>query len=243
MEPFRDLYEALVICSFLYYLVALLGGEEEMIATLERKQYYQRHQQNQQYEPLHHLDQEQQTTGHNSNSTTTLPMRKYLICQESETTTADEFVLQCKQGVLFFVTIKAIAAFLMALLKPLGLYGDETDGTHILDPTRAFLYTSTLLNVSMSYALYCLIKLFYAVKEELREPINWRPVRFILWYPCAVVWDGYIEVCHHSSSHKFCFAHIKITPYEPKDWEVFVYKRYAEYCKQVFQHIYVYTLI
>lgn len=32
------------------------------------------------------------------------------------------------------------------------------------------------MNTSVMYALYCLVKLFHAVKSDLRSPINWHPV-------------------------------------------------------------------
>ena len=34
---FRELYEAFVLSSFVYYIIALLGGEDELVTKLRRK--------------------------------------------------------------------------------------------------------------------------------------------------------------------------------------------------------------
>ena len=34
---FRDLYEAFVLSSFVYYIIELLGGEDELVLKLRRK--------------------------------------------------------------------------------------------------------------------------------------------------------------------------------------------------------------
>ena len=161
-EPVRDLYEAFVISSFLYYLVALLGGEEELVRTLQTKDVKYGKQ--------------------------IFPFS--LIANDWRM--GREFMLQCKYGVLLFVVIKVCASILMLVLEPLGLYGGS--GQNAFNPKRGYVYIAAVLNFSMSWALYLLVKFFYATKEELRHPKNWHPVGKFLCIKGVVFftfWQGF----------------------------------------------------
>lgn len=138
----RDLYEAFVIQSFVYYLIELLGGEDRMAELLSRKDA--------------HLG------GHGK------IMSKFLVRWEM----GKDFLHKIKHGVLQYVALKTVLTLLTTfVLLPSGLYGEGT-----FSWSSAYLYITIILNISVMYALYCLVKLFHAVKSDLRSPINWHPV-------------------------------------------------------------------
>ena len=140
-EPLRDLYEAYVISSFVYYMIALLGGEDALSVTLERKA---------------------PSLGEHP-----WPLRLVL----SRWTMGEEFMVQCKTGTLQFIVVKSITTVIYVVLTPLGLYSEG-----LFNIRSAFTYVSLILSASMGWAMYCLVKLFVATKEELRSPKDWRPV-------------------------------------------------------------------
>merc|ERR1712070_1220839 len=80
-------------------------------------------------------------------------------------------MLQCKHGVLQYVVTKTIATILTLMFEWVGIYGEGQFSVGVAYPYMAFF-----LNISVMYALYCLVKLFYAINEELCSPINWKPL-------------------------------------------------------------------
>mmetsp|Transcript_5141 Transcript_5141/g.8890 ORF Transcript_5141/g.8890 Transcript_5141/m.8890 type:complete len:461 (-) Transcript_5141:28-1410(-) len=102
----------------------------------------------------------------------------------------EEFMLQCKFGALQFVVVKTATTVMYVLLRPLGLYSEG-----VFDLKSGFTYVTLLLNASMGWAMYCLVKLFFATKEELRSPKNWRPVGKFLCIKGVVFftfWQGFV---------------------------------------------------
>jgi len=144
IDTLRDLYEAFVIQSFVYYLIELLGGEDRMAELLGRK--------------------EASLGGHGWFMSKVFGMQRWRM--------GKEFLLKVKHGVLQYVVVKTILTLLTTFLfLPSGLYGEGTFSIHY-----AYVYISFILNISVLYALYCLVKLFHAAKSDLRSPINWHPV-------------------------------------------------------------------
>lgn len=138
----RDLYEAYVIQSFVYYLIELLGGEDRMATLLSQK--------------------DPRLGGHGKVLSHVLPQWEMGM----------EFLLKIKYGVLQYVVVKTFMTLITTfVLLPSGLYGEGSFG---LD--SAYIYTTVILNISVMHALYCLVKLFHAIKSDLRHPINWHPV-------------------------------------------------------------------
>lgn len=91
IDTLRDLYEAYVIQSFLYFLMELLGGEDALTLLLQEKDaHYGRH---------------------------ILPV-KFLI---KDWEMGFEFMMQCKWGVLQYVLVKSIGSILTAVLEPIGV--------------------------------------------------------------------------------------------------------------------------
>jgi len=161
IDAIRDLYEAYVIASFLYYLIELLGGQDTLVRTLQRKDA--------------------------SLGRHTFPISLFVQPWDMGV----EFLLQCKHGVLQYVVIKTMATLLTFLLEFVGLYGEG-----IFDWRMAYPYLAFTLNISVMYALYCLVKFFHAVNYELCHPINWHPlgkflcvkgVVFFTWWQSVVI--------------------------------------------------------
>mmetsp|Transcript_46393 Transcript_46393/g.68503 ORF Transcript_46393/g.68503 Transcript_46393/m.68503 type:complete len:451 (+) Transcript_46393:292-1644(+) len=141
IDTLRDLYEAFVIQSFLYFLVEILGGENCLAVTLRDKD---------------------ESHGEHPK----------LIGYFVDTwQMGREFMLQCKHGVLQYVVIKTLATILGAILEYAGMYGEG-----VFDLTKGYVYLAFITNFSQMWALYVLVKLFYATKEDLMSPVNWHPV-------------------------------------------------------------------
>eukprot|EP00980_Cylindrotheca_fusiformis_P016705 scaffold5024_cov136-Cylindrotheca_fusiformis.AAC.34 len=148
IDAVRDLYEAFVIASFVYYLIELLGGQDELVRTLRLK-----------------ARNDPATAAH-------LGDHGYFLNHVLEPWELGvEFMLQCKHGVLQYVVAKTVATVLTFVCQWLDIYGEGEFRWNVTYPYLAFL-----LNISVMYALYCLVKLFYAVKDDLRYPIDWHPL-------------------------------------------------------------------
>jgi len=148
IDTLRDLYEAFVIASFVYYLIELLGGQDGLVRILRAKARNDPH-------AAEHLGAH------------TFPLNFALEPWDLGV----EFMLQCKHGVLQYVVVKAIASVLTFAFQSMGVYGEGQFKWNVAYPYLAFF-----LNISVMYALYCLVKLFHAVNDELRDPINWHPL-------------------------------------------------------------------
>ena len=167
IDTIRDLYEAYVIASFLYYLIELLGGQDALVRMFRAKARADP-------EAARHL-------GHHA-----FPLN--FVLQPWEL--GIEFMLQCKHGVLQYVVVKAIATVLTFGFQSLGWYGE---GEFRWD--KAYPYLAFFLNMSVMHALYCLVKLFHAVNDELRHPIDWHPLGKFLCVKGVVFftwWQGVI---------------------------------------------------
>lgn len=118
IDAIRDLYEAFVIASFLYYLIELLGGQEALVRTLESKRETQPHLGKQQW-PLSYILHDWQ-----------LGM---------------EFMLQCKHGVLQYVVVKTVATVLTYMFELLGCYGEGEFQWNRAYPYLAFILNCSVM--------------------------------------------------------------------------------------------------
>lgn len=122
IRAFRELYEAFVLSSFVYYIIELLGGEEELALKLRTKDAkYGRHG---------------------------IFGRIFKEWQMGR-----PFMMNCKYGVLQYVLVKIIATIVVIVLQSLGKYNP---GDWSWD--SAYLYLAIIMNFSIGYALYCLVK-------------------------------------------------------------------------------------
>jgi hypothetical protein len=131
-----------------YYLIALLGGEESMVRILRYK-----------------VREDPTLARHLGNH----PFPLSLVIDRWEL--GIEFMLQCKHGVLQYVVVKTIATILTYICQSVGVYGEGQFSWKVAYPYLAFF-----MNISVMYALYCLVKLFHAIHDELRNPIDWHPL-------------------------------------------------------------------
>ena len=165
IDSIRDLYEAYVIASFVYYLIELLGGQDALVRILERKRTTNPH------------------LGEHS-----FPLS--LVLQPWEL--GMEFMLQCKHGVLQYVVVKTIATVFTFFFQSIGMLGEGQFNWRM-----AYPYMILFMNTSVMYALYCLVKIFHAINDELCSPVNWRPlgkflcikgVVFFTWWQGVVIY-------------------------------------------------------
>jgi hypothetical protein len=101
-----------------------------------------------------------------------------------------EFTLQCKHGVLQYVVFKSISTFLTFICESAGVYGEGK-----FEWLVAYPYLCFLQNLSVMYALYCLVMLYHAVEADLRHPTNWRPLGKFLCVKAIVFfcwWQGVV---------------------------------------------------
>lgn len=162
IDTVRDLYEAYVIASFVYYLIELLGGQDSLVQILLQK------------------------TDPNLGKH---PWPLSLILQPWEL--GVEFMLQCKHGALQYVVFKILSTTLTYAFETVGMYGEGHFSWKVAYPYIAFFQ-----NLSVMYALYSLVMLYSAVKEELQSPVNWRPlgkflcikgVVFFTWWQSVII--------------------------------------------------------
>lgn len=99
-----------------------------------------------------------------------------------------EFMLQCKHGVLQYVVFKTIATVITFLCEFAGVYGEGRFSWFYAYPYLCFFQ-----NVSVMYALYCLVIFFHAVSDELRHPVDWHPLGKFLCIKGVVFFTWYVR--------------------------------------------------
>ena len=160
MSTIRDFYEAFVITSFVYYLMELLGGQESLIQILQNK------------DPRYG----------NHKFPISLVLQPWVV--------GEEFLLQCKHGVLQYVVFKTTSTILIFICEYRGVYGEGH-----FEWYYAYPYLCFFQNISVMYALYCLVIFFHACNEELHSPVNWHPLGKFLCIKGVVFftwWQGVI---------------------------------------------------
>ena len=148
--------------SFLYYIFELMGGEEQLALKLRTKDAkYGRHG----------------------------LISRFFI--KGDWQMGRPFMMNCKFGVLQYVLVKIIATIVVVVLQSLGKYHPEDWSWDspaiymvILINVRwvplSFLNLSSwhsshyfIADFSIAHAMYCLVKLYYATKDDLKE---WNPL-------------------------------------------------------------------
>ncbi|TXG61679.1 hypothetical protein EZV62_013042 [Acer yangbiense] len=164
----RNCYEAFALYSFGSYLVACLGGERRVKEILENKS------RNQLGEPLlEGADQENQREQ-------ARPFSKFFF--QPRVLGKDLLSIE-KFGLVQYMILKTLCAFLAFLLELFGVYGDGEFKWYYGYP-----YLTVVLNFSQMWALYCLVK-FYNVTHERLEPIkplakfiSFKAIVFATWW-------------------------------------------------------------
>ncbi|EXC35621.1 hypothetical protein L484_000780 [Morus notabilis] len=163
----RNCYEAFALYSFGSYLVACLGGESSVIELLENQSKKQLSK------PL--LEEEGENRIEQHKSLWNLFFRPYVIGKDLMTIE--------KFGLVQYMILKTLCAFLAFLLEIFGVYGDGEFKWYYGYP-----YMAVVLNFSQMWALYCLVQFYNVTHERLQciKPlakfISFKAIVFATWW-------------------------------------------------------------
>ncbi|OAY67456.1 protein LAZ1 isoform X1 [Ananas comosus] len=167
IEILRDCYEAFAMYCFGRYLVACLGGEERTVEFLEREggsSFDTR--------LLEHAS-EKGVIKH------PFPMN-YIL---KPWRLGEWFYLVIKFGIVQYMIIKTVTAILAVILEAFGVYREGEFKWNCGYP-----YMAVVLNFSQSWALYCLVQFYAAIKDELAhiKPLAkflvFKSIVFLTWW-------------------------------------------------------------
>ncbi|XP_059433239.1 protein LAZ1 homolog 2 isoform X1 [Corylus avellana] len=163
----RNCYEAFALYSFGSYLVACLGGERRVIELLENKSRKQLGK------PLLEGADENHSVEQRS-------FRNFFF---RPCTLGKELLVIEKFGLVQYMILKMVCAFLAFLLELFGVYGDGEFKWYYGYP-----YIAVVLNFSQMWALYCLVKFYNVTHERLQsiKPlakfISFKAIVFATWW-------------------------------------------------------------
>ncbi|KAK2449821.1 hypothetical protein P8452_13540 [Trifolium repens] len=164
----RNYYEAFALYSFGRYLIACLGGEGKVLELLEDES-----EENIKKPLLHDSDE-------NNNGTEQRSFCNFFWrpCRLGKDLLAIE-----KFGLVQYMILKTVCAFLAMILELFGVYGDGEFKWYYGYP-----YMAVVLNFSQMWALYCLVQ-FYNVTHERLQPIkplakfiSFKAIVFATWW-------------------------------------------------------------
>ncbi|XP_072971409.1 protein LAZ1 homolog 2 [Typha angustifolia] len=165
----RNCYEAFALYAFERYLVACLGGEGRVVELLENatdKQFNER------------LLEDENKGGRPQTSSFC-----DFFCHP--TLLGKDLYTIVKFGIVQYMILKTLCAFLALLLELFGVYGDGEFKWYYGYP-----YIAVVMNFSQTWALYCLVR-FYNVTHDRLEPI--RPLAKFISFKAIVFatwWQG-----------------------------------------------------
>ncbi|XP_020246729.1 protein LAZ1 homolog 1 [Asparagus officinalis] len=171
-EIMRDCYEAFALYCFERYLIACLGGEENTIRVMEKQVEITSSM------PLLELPYEDGIVRH------PFPLN----CLLRHWYLGSDFYQAVKIGIVQYMIVKTICAFLAIILELFGVYGEGR-----FQWTCGYPYLAVVLNFSQTWALYCLIQ-FYTVTKEKLDPIKplakfltFKSIVFLTWWQGVIV--------------------------------------------------------
>ncbi|XP_010666844.2 protein LAZ1 homolog 2 isoform X1 [Beta vulgaris subsp. vulgaris] len=163
----RNCYEAYALYAFGSYLIACLGGEERVLELLEDKST------NVLNKPL----LEGRDTEPESHPKS---FRDFFL---DPCALGEQLFSIIKFGLVQYMILKTVCAFLAFVLEIFGVYGDGQFKWHYGYP-----YITIVLNFSQMWALYCLVQ-FYNVTHERLKPIkplakfiSFKAIVFATWW-------------------------------------------------------------
>ncbi|XP_062010911.1 protein LAZ1 homolog 2 [Rosa rugosa] len=165
----RSCYEAFALYSFGSYLVACLGGERRVVELLENQSGKLLNK------ALVEGEDENCRKPHWS-------LRNFF---RRPTIIGKNLLTIVKFGLVQYMILKTVCAFLALVLEIFGVYGDGEFKFHYGYP-----YITIVLNFSQMWALYCLVQ-FYNVTHERLQPI--RPLAKFISFKAIVFatwWQG-----------------------------------------------------
>ncbi|PKA47817.1 hypothetical protein AXF42_Ash020220 [Apostasia shenzhenica] len=215
----RDSYESFAMYCFGRYLVACLGGEERTIEFMKKQGSSGSN------EPLlQHLSEKGVIKHH-------FPVNYFLRPWRM----GEWFYQLIKIGIVQYMIIKTVTAILAVFLEVFDAYCDGEFKWNCGYP-----YMAVVLNFSQSWALYCLVQFYAAIKDEL-EHINplakfltfksivfltwWQGVAIALLYSLGLVKSPIVQALQFKSSIQdfiICiemgiasFVHLYVFPAKP----------------------------
>ena len=94
---------------------------------------------------------------------------------------AQQLLRSCRLGIVQYVIIKNITAIAACILESYGAYDEGSFAF-----TSGYLYLSAANNYSQTWALYCLVKFYVALKEEMHSQVGKfvavKCVVFVTWW-------------------------------------------------------------
>lgn len=165
----RNCYEAFALYCFGSYLAACLGGEERVADILD--------------EGSQKMLQEQLVRGDEEKGLSHQSSFHNFFCEPS--VLGKDLYVIVKFGLVQYMILKTLCAFLALLLEIFGVYGDGEFKWYYGYP-----YIAVVINFSQMWALYCLVQ-FYNVTHHRLAPI--RPLAKFISFKAIVFatwWQG-----------------------------------------------------
>ncbi|WCJ42820.1 hypothetical protein M5689_023604 [Euphorbia peplus] len=163
----RNCYEAFALYAFGSYLVACLGGETRVIQLLENE--------SERRLDLPLIEGKNENQGVSRGSFINFFCRPNIMGR-------DVFTIE-KFGLVQYMILKTLCAFLALILELFGVYGDGEFKWNC-----GYSYIAIVLNFSQMWALYCLVQ-FYNVLHERLKPIkplakfiSFKAIVFATWW-------------------------------------------------------------
>nr|XP_027188805.1 protein LAZ1 homolog 2 isoform X2 [Cicer arietinum] len=160
----RNYYEAFALYSFGRYLIACLGGERRVVELLED-------------ESEEHL---KKPLLHSSDENNGMEHRSFCNFFWHPCKLGKDLLSIEKFGLVQYMILKTVCAFLAIILEHFGVYGDGE--------FKWYPYIAVVLNFSQMWALYCLVQ-FYKVTHERLQPIkplakfiSFKAIVFATWW-------------------------------------------------------------
>uniref|UniRef100_A0A0E0NWC9 Protein LAZ1 homolog 2 n=2 Tax=Oryza TaxID=4527 RepID=A0A0E0NWC9_ORYRU len=173
----RNCYEAFALYAFGRYLVACLGGERQVFRLLENKK-------------------REELTEQLLESQDKAPVRnrsRVHIFFWDPNALGERLYTIIKFGLVQYMILKSLCAFLSSILELFGKYGDGEFKWYYGYP-----YIAVVINFSQTWALYCLVKFYNATHEKLQEIrplakfISFKAIVFATWWQGL----GIAIICH-----------------------------------------------
>ncbi|XP_006651488.2 protein LAZ1 homolog 2 isoform X1 [Oryza brachyantha] len=173
----RNCYEAFALYAFGRYLVACLGGEWQVFSLLETKKREELSEQL--------LESQDKAQVHNRSRA------RNFFCDPNAL--GENLYTIIKFGLVQYMILKSLCAFLSFILELFGAYGDGEFKWYYGYP-----YIAVVINFSQTWALYCLVKFYNATHEKLQEIrplakfISFKAIVFATWWQGV----GIAIICH-----------------------------------------------
>ncbi|TVU46611.1 hypothetical protein EJB05_06156 [Eragrostis curvula] len=166
----RNCYEAFALYAFGRYLVACLGGERQVFQLLENRKREELSEQL--------LESQDKTKAHNRSR-----VRNFFW---EPNALGEKLYTIIKFGLVQYMILKTLCAFLALILEIFGAYGDGE-----FKWNYGYPYIAVVINFSQTWALYCLVKFYNATHEKLQairplaKFISFKAIVFATW------WQGF----------------------------------------------------